>query len=201
MNAFRRILIRLVTVLWGLVLAPQVFAQAATNVARGGLGGVDNGTLADGGGTGQARITLDVVDLALRKEARDTTGTVLPDDAPVTRDQEITFLLIVDNPTDAAADDLRLTDPLDDTQFDYVAGSLEWTVVPSGATDAQIWSGNWTSLTDAPGAPDDAACAVDTGGLPGVDRITVGAVPTQLNLPASAPAHSLWAVRFRVRVR
>ena len=44
-------------------------------------------------------------------------------------------------------DDLQLTDPLNETQFTYVPGSLAVTTVPSGATNAAMWSATWTPLT------------------------------------------------------
>jgi hypothetical protein len=72
--------------------------------------------------------------------------------------------------------------------------------VPSGSGDAAIWAGAWTSLTDALGPPDDAGSVVDTGGPVDPDRVTVGAVPGQLNQTVDVPAGSLRAVRFRVRV-
>jgi uncharacterized repeat protein (TIGR01451 family) len=114
--------------------------------------------------------------------------------------QEIYFVVYVDNPTPATAGDLRVTDALDETQFSYIPGSLEQTLVPSGSGDAAIWAALWTPLTDALGAPDDVASVVDTGGPPGTDQVTVGAVPGQANQAADVPATSLRAVRFRVRV-
>ena len=174
--------------------------RAADNAALGGIGGIDNGTLAGGDGTGTARISLFSAELSLVKQARDAGGTVLPDDSPVSPGQELWFVLFVDNPTDAPAIDVRITDLLDETQFRYVPGSLEETLVPSGSGDAAIWAGAWTALTDAVGPPDDTASATDTGGLPEPDRITVGADPVQTNRAMDVPAHALRAVRFRARV-
>jgi uncharacterized repeat protein (TIGR01451 family) len=175
-------------------------AIAETNAVRGGIGGIDNGTLVDGDGTGSAQITIDVVDLALVKQARDPSGAVLPDGAVVVPGQEITFVLLVDNPTSYPADDLRVSDALDEGQFTYVSGTLEEAVVPSGSDDATLWASPWTSLSDAVGAPDDAASAVDTGGPPDPDRITIGSVMGQANQTVVIPGLSIHAIRFRVRV-
>jgi hypothetical protein len=184
---------------WILVAASPPVA-AADNAARGGIGGLDNGTLQFGDGTGQARLSLFSVDLALVKQARDLTGTVLPDAAPVSASDEIWFVLYVDNPTLFPANDVRISDLLDEVAFTYVPGSLARTVVPAGSSDAAIWSGAWTALTDAVGGPDDAGSATDTGGPAGADRIVVGAEPPSPNLTLSVPGSSLAAVRFRVRV-
>ena len=183
-----------------LLLAIPPPAKAAVNAARAGIGGLDNGTIAGGDGTGEARIELFSVQLALVKQARDLAGTVLPDGTTVSPGQELYFVLYVDNPTSFAASDLRIADAIDELQFTYVPDSLEQTVVPSGSGDAAIWAGAWTPLTDALGAPDDEASIVDSGGPPGVDRATVGAEPSQANRPLDVPASSLRAVRFRVRV-
>ncbi len=176
-------------------------ARAVTNTAEGGIGGIDNGTLVGGDGTGTAQFTLESVELALVKQARDLGGGVLPDGAEVYPDQEIYFVLFVDNPADFPAGDVEITDLLDETQFTYVAGSLEEAVVPSGSDDAAIWAGNWTPLTDDVGAPDDAASATDTGGDATADRITVGAASEQANRTVEVPGSSLRAFRFRVRVK
>jgi len=200
-NAFRRtsFLPSLILAGWLLAGAPPP-ARAATNAALAGIGGVSNGTILNGDGTGAARITINSVPLALVKQARDASGAVLPDGGAVSPTQEIWFILHVDNPTAHAASDIRITDPLDETQFTYVPGSLEETTVPSGSSDAAIWAGTWSPLTDAPGGPDDAASAVDTGGPPGPDRVTAGAVPGQPNAPFVIPGGSLRAIRFRVTV-
>lgn len=182
--------------LWAIALP----ARAADNAVTGGIGGIDNGTLQYGDGTGQARISLFSVELALVKQARDLAGNVLSAGADVSPGQEIWFVLYVDNPTGFPASDLRMTDLLDETAFAYVAGSLERTTVPSGASDAALWAGTWTPLTDAVGAPDDTGSAVNTGGPAGADRIVVGAEPPQPNLSLTVPGSSLSAVRFRVRV-
>ncbi len=175
-------------------------AHAATNFATGGIGGLNNGTILNGDGTGSARITINAVRLALVKQARDASGVVLPNGAGVTPGQEIYFVLLVDNPTSSPSADLRISDALDETQFVYMPGSIEETTVPTGSGDAAIWGGVWSPLTDALGAPDDAAAFIDTRGAAGADRMTIGAVPGSANQVVSLPAASLKAYRFRVRV-
>lgn len=196
MNAFPRTPFRFVSCLAGLVLAwLPVVAHAEVNSARAGIGGVNNGTLANGDGTGAARIEIQSVPLALVKQARAADGTVLSDGAGVTPGQEIWFLLYVENPTDYPAADVRIIDDLDPVQFTFLSGTIEDATVPEGATDAQIWSGTWNGQSDALGTPVPDDMASMSG-----DRITVGAVPGVVNQQFTVPAHSLRAVRFQVRV-
>jgi uncharacterized repeat protein (TIGR01451 family) len=184
----------------GVLVANPPPVSAAENRATGGIGGINNGTLLYGDGTGEARISLTAVDLALVKQARDLTGAVLPGGATVSPGQEIWFVLHVDNPTTVPASDVRFTDLLDEAAFTYVPGTLQKTTVPTGSTNPAIWAGVWSALTDAVGAPDDQGSVTDTSGPPGPDRITVGAAPLQTNTALSLPPSSLVAIRFRVRV-
>jgi len=174
--------------------------RAATNSVQAGIGGVNNDTLVGGDGTGTAQITINSVGLALVKQARDLTGTVLPDGADVTQGKVIYFVLYVDNPTLYPAGDVRLTDLLNEAEFTYIPGSIETTVIPTGSTNAAIWSGTWLPLSDDPGAPDDIAAITDSAAPPGRDRLTIGAVAGQANRTLNVPAASLQAIRFRVRV-
>lgn len=198
-NSIRRKLIGLCTVLVSALFA-SASIYAATNSATGGFGGINNGTLVGGDGTGRARIEINSVQLALVKEARDLAGTVLAANADVNPGQEIYFVLYVDNITDFTAYRLSIQDAIDETQFTYVADSLESTSVASGADAATRWAGAWTPLTDALGGPDDEASILDTGGPAGPDLLTVGDVPGQANLLLQIPARTQWAIRFRVRV-
>ena len=175
--------------------------RAATNSVQAGIGGVNNDTLIGGDGTGTAQITLNPVGLSLVKQARDLTGTVLPDGSSVAPGQVIYFVLSVANPTSFPTADLQLTDLLNEAEFSYLPGSLETALVPHTANAATLWAGPWNPLTDALGGPDDLASATDSGGPPGPDRITVGTVPGQSNRPADIPGLSLRAVRFRVQVK
>ncbi len=189
-----------ITILLGWLLGTGLIttSHAAINAALGGLGGIDNGTLLGGDGTGDAQVTLNAADLALVKQARDLAGTLLPDGATVVPGQELYFVLLVDNATDATAFDIRLTDLLNESEFTYVIGSLE-TVEVLNSLD--FWTGPWTPLPDdISGTPGDIASALDTGGPPGRDRITVGAVSGQPNQPLDIPGGRIRAVRFRVTV-
>ncbi len=174
--------------------------RAATTSAQAGIGGVNNDTLVNGDGSGGAQITINTVGLSLVKQARDLTGAVIANDADVTSGREIYFVLYVDNHTLFPASDVRLTDLLNETDFTYVAGSIETAVVPTGASNAAIWNGPWTPVSDDLGAPDDIASITDTGGLPCRDKLTVGAVAGQANRTLNIPAASLQAIRFRARV-
>ncbi len=199
-NSTRRTLVALFAVLVS-VLLTSATAFAATNFATGGFnGGINNGTLIGGDGTGRARIEINSVQLALVKEARDLTGAVLAANADVNPGQEIYFVLYVDNITDFAAYRLTIQDAIDETQFTYVADSLETASVASGANAATRWAGLWTPLTDVLGGPDDEASILDTGGPADPNLLTVGDVPGQANLFLQIPARTQWAIRFRVRV-
>ena len=174
--------------------------RAATNSVQAGIGGVNNDTLIGGDGTGSAQITFNPVGLALVKQARDLTGTLLPAGSQVTQGNTIYFVLYVNNPTPYPAGDVRITDLLNEAEFSYLPGSLESTVVPSSASNAALWNGAWTPLSDDLGGPDDIAAITDSGGPPGRDKLTVGAVAGQANRTLNIPAASLQAIRFRVRV-
>ena len=187
------------TVLCWFVIGPAV-AHAAVNSATGGIGGINNGTLTGGDGTGTARIELISEQLALVKEARDLPGPVLAPNANVVPGQEIYFVLYVDNITDFLAPQFTIEDALNETQFTYVPNSLETTTVASGSNAAARWAGIWTPLTDAVGGPDDEASIVDTGGPAGLDHLAIGDVTGQVNQPLQIPAQTQWAIRFRVTV-
>ncbi len=174
--------------------------HAAVNSATGGIGGINNGTMAGGDGSGTAQFELNSVQLALVTEARDLAGNVLPTGGNVVQNQDIYFVLYVDNNTDFTADRLTIEDALNETQFTYIANSLETTTVVSGSNAAARWAGIWTPLTDGLGAPDDEASALDSGGPAGPDRVTAGEVTGQVNAPLAIPAQTQWAIRFRVRV-
>jgi uncharacterized repeat protein (TIGR01451 family) len=180
-----------------LLLGPNI-ALAEINSVTGGIAAIDNGTLVNGDGTGDARIEISGGTLALVKQVRDLAGTVIPDGGDVTDGQEIYFVLYVDNTSPFPADDVRITDLIDESQFIYVAASLEQTTVASGSDDAAIWAGVWASLTD--GAGDDDASATDTGGPASSDRVTIGAVPVQANQTVDIAGSTLRAFRFRVTV-
>ena len=175
-------------------------ASAATNRVLGGIGGINNGTILGGDGTGAAEITINTAQLALVKQARTTTGNVLPDGANVAPGTILYFVLYVDNPTDALAFDVRFIDQINENQFLYQPGTLATTEVPAGSNDATIWGGSWTPLFDPQDA--DVCSALDVSPIdPAPDRITCGSEATQPNPRMPIPAGTLKAVRFQVEVR
>lgn len=146
-------------------------------------------------------VTVNSIKLALVKQARNLNGIVLPDGSNVSLGQEIYFILYVDNPTSVSADNIQFTDLINESQFIYVPNTLESSVVPSGSTDASIWTGSWTSISDDLGAPDDTGSVTDTGGAADRDRVTVGAVSGQANQVLNINSGTLRAYRFRVKVK
>jgi hypothetical protein len=187
-------------VCWALVIQAS-HALAVTNSVTAGIGGIDNGTLAGGNGTGSGQIDLNIADLALVLQARDLSGTLLTNGSNVTSGQEIYFLLHVDNNTAAQADNIRIEDVLNEAQFAYVAGSIETTTVATGSSDAVIWAGGWVPLSDLLGGPDDLASWADTDSNGSVDRFTAGAAGGQSNQPLNIPANTIRVFRFRVTVK
>jgi uncharacterized repeat protein (TIGR01451 family) len=180
-------------VIIAIVLGCPLAAFPATNTA------VDPG----GGGVSlvsSGPVTVNSVQLALVKQARDVSGAVLPTSANVVPGQTIYFVLYVDNTTAVSASNIQITDQLDESAFTYVLNSIETTVVPAGSGNAAIWAGPWTALTDPPGAPDDIASITDSGGPVGLDRLTVGAVPVQPNRTLDIAGNTLRAIRFKVTV-
>ena len=162
-------------------------------------------TVIDPGGGGvllvpSGPVTVNSVQLALVKQARDLAGAVLATGANVTPGQTIYFVLYVDNTTAYPANDIQIYDQLDESAFTYLTNSIETAVVPTGSNDAAIWAGAWSSLSDLRGAPDDLASITDSGGPAGPDRLTVGAVAVQANQTLNVSGNTLRAIRFRVTV-
>ena len=185
---------------WSLVMqASQLLA--VTNSVTAGIGGINNGTLAGGNGAGSGQINLNVASLALVLQARDLSGVLLPNGSNVASGQVIYFLLYVDNNTGAQADNVRIDDILNEAQFAYVSGSIETTLVPTGSSNAAIWAGGWTPLSDLLGGPDDFASWADTNGNGTVDRFTAGAATGQANQPLSIPANTIRVFRFKATVK
>jgi uncharacterized repeat protein (TIGR01451 family) len=163
-----------------------------------------NTVIDPGGGTvslvPSGPVTVNSVQLALVKQARDLSGAVLATGANVTPGQTIYFVLYVDNTTAYPANDIQITDQLDESAFTYLINSMETAVVPAGSNDAAIWAGAWSSLSDLRGAPDDLASITDSGGPAGLDRLTIGAVAVQANQTLNVSGNTLRAIRFRVMV-
>jgi len=176
-----------------LLLGCPLAAFSATNTAFDPGGG--SISLAPSG-----PVTVNSVQLALVKQARDLSGAVLATGANVTPGQTIYFVLYVDNTTAYPANDIQIIDQLDESAFTYLINSMETAVVPAGSNDAAIWAGAWSSLSDIRGAPDDLASITDSGGPAGLDRLTVGAVAVQANQTLNVSGNTLRAIRFRVTV-
>ena len=138
----RKVIAWLVMLCW--FISGPASVHAATNSATGGINGINNGTLIGGDGTGTAQFEISSVQLALVKEARDLAGTVLAPAANVTPGQEIYFVLYVDNISDVLAYRFTIEDAINETQFTYIANSLETTTVASGANAAARWAGIWS---------------------------------------------------------
>ena len=175
--------------------------QAATNRALGGIGGINNGTITGGDGTGTSEITINSVPLALVKQARDPSGNIIPDGTDVSSSTIIYFVLYVDNPTDADAYDVQIRDQINETQFLYQAGTLATTEVPTGSNDTAIWNGIWIPQFDPQDA--DICSALDTSSPtnPEPDLITCGSDSLQPNPRMPISAGTLKAIRFQVEVR
>ena len=198
MRRFRSPYIIPVLLLAWLVGMTPLPVESATNSVLGGIGGINNGTIGGGDGTGTGQFTVNAVRLSLVKQARDNTGVLLPDGATVASGQVIYFVLIIDNTTAAAASDIRLTDPLNESEFTYVPNSMAVTTVASAADP---WGGVWAGVSDSVGGPDDVASIIDSNAIPGLDRITVGNVSGQVNQQLNIPGATLWAIRFQVTVK
>ncbi|NTW59872.1 MAG: hypothetical protein HGA43_11985 [Nitrospirae bacterium] len=183
----------LVAMIVVLLLSCPLAAFSATNTAIDPGGG--SLTLVPSG-----PVTVNSVQLALVKQARDLSGAVLATGANVTPGQTIYFVLYVDNTTAYPANDIQITDQLDESAFTYLMNSMETAVVPAGSDDAAIWAGAWSSLSDLRGAPDDLASITDSGGPAGLDRLTVGVVAVQANQTLNVSGNTLRAIRFRVTV-
>lgn len=146
--------------------------------------------------------------LAIVKQAWEENGSAplaSPLAAPV--GSTLVFLIYVKNTAVGAISDVRINDSLDETGFQYVAGSLIRTNAATPptdvATDLAIFNatapGTGTNLSEAVDA--DMASGQDTGGLADVDKITVGAVAGQANGSLSIAGQATFAVRFKVRVK
>ena len=175
------------------------FADAATNSVQGGVGGVNNGTIQGGDGTGSAQITVNSTQLSLVKQARNGTGAVI-NGGDVSSGQVVYFVIYVDNTTSFSAVDVRITDALNETEFTYVPNSIEYTTVASGSNDAAIWGGTWNTLSDDVAGADDLASCEDTGGAADRDRLTIGQVTGQANQKLDIAGSTLWALRIRVTI-
>ncbi len=117
----------------------------------------------------------------------------------------VVFLIYVKNTTGGQVTDIRITDNLDETGFQYVAGSLfrDDGSLADTATDLDIFNatapGTGTNLSDV--VDGDIGSAQDTGGSADVDLITIGQVPAQTNGNLDINGNSTFAIRFQVTVK
>lgn len=145
--------------------------------------------------------------LTIIKQAWDPSGTGPLGSFTAPVGSTVVFLIYVKNTSAGPVSDLRINDSLDKTAFQYLAGSMVRTSAVSppadSATDLAIFNatapGTGTSVSDA--ADGDVASAQNTGGPPGVDKITVGAVTGQTNVALTLSGHTTFGLRFEVKIK
>jgi len=150
----------------------------------------------------QAQATTSTPALTIIKQVWLPNGTS-PLAAPVAAvGSPLDFLIYVKNTTAISVSDVRINDILDENAFDYVSGTLRQTnALADSATDLQIFTAAGIGALQSDVVDGDVASAVDTGGLPAVDRITVGAVAGQANGVLTIAPNSTFALRYRVRIK
>lgn len=184
--------------------------QATILAAGAALGDSVSATAADAAnGTSEFSVNRMLpVSLAIVKQAWLVNGSAplaSPFTAPV--GSTVVFLIYVRNTSALDATDVRISDLLDESAFEYLAGSLVRTLAAAPpadtATDLEIFSATapaiGTNLSDA--VDGDAASALDTNANTFVDRMTVGAAAGQANGAVDIASHTVFAVRFAVLVR
>lgn len=191
-----------------LLLSSVPFAAWADGVAinsvRGGIRGINNGTLKNGDGTHEARVTIRIKQLKLVKQARTLTGKVLSEDEAVARGQRIYFVFVIENDLESPIEDIRLLDEFMEKDFIYVPNTLEELRTPSndnnvtGPSDALWNSGTWVSLSD--NSDDDIAMVnLSSSGGDNLVSLQIGRDPN--NKALDIPGKTTWALRFQVKVR
>jgi uncharacterized repeat protein (TIGR01451 family) len=177
-----------VAALTGVVLAIMLAApaMAADNIGVGDIG-VNGAALNDSN-----TFSLFSTTMSLNKMAFLSNGTQLTSGDTVPRGTEVRFVIYVDNTTDFPMNDVSIQDVLDPA-FVYQAGSmLVENTIPSGSSQAVIYStvnNGGAPVSDAPG--DDVASV--TGATIDVGNSVVGT-----NAQLDAAANSVWAILFRV---
>jgi hypothetical protein len=148
-----------------------------------------------------------VPSLSIIKQAWDLNGLAPLTSLTAPVGSTIAFLIYVKNTTGGPVSDLRINDALDETAFQYQAGSLVRTSAAAPPADsasnlaifAATAPGTGTPLSDA--VDGDVASALNTGGLPDIDRITIGAVAGQANASLSLAGHTSFGLRFKVKIK
>jgi len=197
------------TVLAATLLTTPVFA--ATNQALGSIAGVsadlDNSNI----------VTLNSQGLALIKRAFLTDGTALDagqtpgGEETLPRGTTVRFLIYVNNPTDVAVADIRVTDTMNVASgFTFVTGSTIFNEV--NVANGCVSAGDPSDLTCT--APEEAAILADvilaankrteavgapddTMSFDGTDTVSAGGTT---NTTVTANANSVWGMVFEATI-
>ena len=191
------------TVTWTVTVTPVIDLPGGSSYpVTANLTSQSSGTLMS-----QTLMTTSTPALTIIKQVWEPNGAA-PLAAPTAAvGAPLIFLIYVQNSTAIPVVDVRINDLLDESAFDYVPGSLFRTSAASPPTDTatplQIFtataSGTGTPLTDSLNG--DVASALTTGGLPAVDRITIGAVTGQANAPLTVAPNSSFGLRYSVKMK
>lgn len=191
-----------------LFIAISSYAEVTIqNTVKGGVRAIDNGTLANGDGTNEATVILNVKQLKLVKQARSLQGDLLTTDKPIAKGMRLYFVVILDNYFDTSLQDVQLIDSLDENQFNYIKDTLEITTFerhPDEKYDAGkddfFWeNGSWTKISE--GVDSNTVSMVDTNQNNLLDRLTVGKVQGQENAQFDIKEKTFFAIRFMVKVK
>lgn len=172
--------------LLGLALLVPCAAMAADNVGTGDIAG-DSASL-----NSSNTFSLFTTVMSLNKMAFLTNnGTQLTSGATLPRGTEVSFVIYIDNTTAFGLSDVSVQDVLDPT-FAYQADSmLVIDTIPTGSSQAVIYSTVSTSGAAATDViNDDVASAVGV-------TINVGNSAVPGNTALDVPASSVWAILFR----
>lgn len=188
-----------------LLLAPPVQADGvAINRVRGGIRGIDNGTLKNGDGRNDAMVTIRVRQLKLIKQARTLSGQILTEKDAVARGQRIWFVFIIENDVESALEDVQLLDEMLADEFEYIEGSLQEVRVENNATalgggaEDGFWKSGWHKLSDS---QDDDIVSVNEIARRGTDGRAIEVGGDNNESPLNIPAKTTWALRFQVKVK
>jgi uncharacterized repeat protein (TIGR01451 family) len=158
--------------------------QAADNIGTGDIGG-DTSSL-----NSSNTFSLFTTTLSLTKMAFLANGTALANSTVLPRGTEVRFVVYVDNTTTFPLNDVSIQDVLDPV-FAYQAGSMQFTTMAAGATQAVIYS----NVNAVAGTLTDAATSADVASYAG-STIDVGN-QNATNGTLDVPGSSVWAIMFR----
>lgn len=187
------------------LLSPPAIADGvAINRVKGGIRGIDNGTLKNGDGNNDAMVRIRVRQLQLIKQARTLNGQILTDKDAVARGQRIWFVFIIENDVESSLEDIRLLDEMLNSEFEYIDGSLQQVRVDNNATtynsgiDDAFWKAGWNNLSDGKDSDIVSVLEISSNGVGG-KAIHVGGENNSELL--SIPAKTTWVLRFQVKVK